>query len=138
MPWLMPYAGRETVLTNLIALGSLLAPPVTIKLYKSPISVGTRTTLTELDAAVATFPGYADKSVAAWSAQYRDGADNVYIDLGEQLWIATGVVDPAQTIYGAYMIAGAVLVGIEVFAVPVVVAQADDPVIYIPVFAYGQ
>src|SRR5262245_10146935 len=137
MAVLIPYSVREGILAGITGTGGVLEAPVSVELYQSPVSLGTRTTYAEMLAAIATFDGYTAKTISAWSAQYRDGADNVYQDGGELLWVRTVTGSP-QTIYGAYWHETTNLLGVEEFPVPIVVEFADDPVIYLPVFAYGQ
>lgn len=129
----------EDLITN--TGGVLDIANLELALIVGAFSPNTRTTLADCEAKEpdnTAFPGYARITPAAWSAQYRDGADNIFQDMGLAEWIVTGGDCPVQlSVTGVFWSDGTNAV-IEMFDVPQVVSLEGDAVRYIGVFAYGQ
>jgi hypothetical protein len=142
MPQLIvSYPFRKKIMTRITGTGGTLdGASLATGLLLAGISAGTRTTLADCAAFEpdnTSFPGYARITPIAWSAQYRDGGDNVYVDAGEQFFIASADPPAPLSIVGAFW-TDLTDVVIELFDEPQGVTKKDDAVRYVPTFAYGQ
>lgn len=141
MAILVSFPFREAILAAITGTGAPLDEAnIEIALIAGPFAPDTRTTLADCEASEpdgTSFPGYARKTGLAWSTPFIDGADNIYQDLGEQLWVANADPPAPLSITGVFWTDGTDVI-IEMFSAPQVVERDLDPVRYIPQFGYGQ
>lgn len=108
---------------TLTALRTLLAATSEVHLYQDGFGIGPDSVLADLEAAEATFTGYAAAVVAAWSSVAQD-ADGGYTFTATVFFAATDAVTP-NSIAGAWLqLAAGTLILWFPFNIPVPVNAA--------------
>lgn len=135
-------AFKLAALAGLTAVGGKLHG-AKIMLFTAPVLVTENVQLTDLTEA--TFTGYAEVAVPAWSAPYVDPNGNAFVDGGGTLFQPTDAVIQ-ETIYGFAIVSTAVVgppaipvqvVYLETFATPVPLTDATKGVVVDVSIPYG-
>jgi len=142
---IIPPPFRQTILEALIAEDGPL-DAVLVGLFQSSYTPSINSTYAELDAAKATFSGYAASAAVTWTGPYLDASKTAYV-LGELIPFDATVVDPfvSNSIGGYYLYTATTLKGVEQFTDPITGNPAPVSMTFpgalcpvIPRFAFGQ
>ena len=142
---IVPPPIRKSIVDLITATGGPYET-VTVGLFLSTYTPSVNSTYAELDAAKATFSGYAAEGPVVWEGPFID-ANNVAYMLGQLINFVAVTATPfiPNLIGGYYLYTGTTLKGVESFTspvtglpTPVAVTAPDFIVPVIPRFSFGQ
>lgn len=142
MALLVLYEARKTALSNLIDTGALLDPgQLSFGLVAGNNSWNvdsTRDDVLAKEVDTGDWSTYATIPMTTWSAIYRDGAGNVFVDGPLVEWVTDdGLTTTPLLISAVYWDNGNQLL-VDTLVPGINLTGPDQAVRYIPQFAYGQ
>jgi len=127
-----------TVESRLIGIAALIAAQLdggSLRLFQNDITPDRKTLVADLD--IATYTGYANKTIATWGAPYLDVNGLASCVAPLQTFAATGDAI-SNTVYGAYYLdSGGDLVWAVRFSDPWTFNSTGDTYNMVPLFQYG-